>query len=137
MRPYSTVRGWLVRMMRRGLSGRFDRKSTGRKKILGPQTLKKIMEWTRWDPSKYGFESASWHLDMVNEMLRREIGMHARPRTLRRILLLFFPIFLYNAWALARYLLQHSCPGTRITLKMAVRLFLVFVKELSLAKPPS
>ena len=79
MRPYSTVRGWLVRMMRRGLGGRFDRKSTGRKKILDPQTLKKIMEWTRWDPSRYGFEPASWHLDMVNEVLRRETGRHAKP----------------------------------------------------------
>ena len=86
MRPYSTVRGWLVRMMRRGLGGRFDRKSTGRKKILGQHILKKIMEWTRWDPSRYGFEPASWHLDMVNEMLRRETGRHAKPRTLRRIL---------------------------------------------------
>ena len=43
MRPYSTIRGWLVRMARRGLGGRFDRKSTGRKKILSPQTLRKIM----------------------------------------------------------------------------------------------
>ena len=50
MRPYSTVRGWLVRMMRCGLGGRFDRKSTGRKKTLGQHILKKIMEWTRWDP---------------------------------------------------------------------------------------
>ena len=86
MRPYSTVRGWLIRMMRRGLGGRFDRKSTGRKKILGRHILKKIMEWTRWDPSRYGFEPASWHLDMVDEMLRRETGRHAKPRTLRRIL---------------------------------------------------
>ena len=43
MRPYSTIRGWLVRMVRRGLGERFDRKSTGRKKILNPQTLKKVM----------------------------------------------------------------------------------------------
>ena len=43
MRPYSTIRGWLVRMVWRGLGGRFDRKSAGRKKILNPQALKKIM----------------------------------------------------------------------------------------------
>ena len=72
--------------MRRGLGGRFDRKSTGRKKILNPQTLKKIMGWTRRDPSRYGFGSASWRLDMVNEMIRKETGKHARPSTLRRIL---------------------------------------------------
>ena len=86
IRPYSTIRGWLVRMVRRGLGGRFDRKSTGRKKILNPQTLKKIMGWTRRGPSRYGFGPASWRLDMVNGMIRREIGRHARPRTLRRIL---------------------------------------------------
>ena len=78
MRPYSTIRGWLVRMVRRGLGGRFDRKSTGRKKILNPQTLKKITGWTRRDPSRYGFGLASWRLDMVNEMIRRETGRHAR-----------------------------------------------------------
>ena len=69
MRPYSTVCGWLVRMMRRGLGRRFDQKSTGRKKILGPQTLKKIMEWTRWDPSRYGFEPAPWHLESRSQII--------------------------------------------------------------------
>ena len=86
MRPYSTIRDWLVRMVRRGLGGRFDRKSTRGKKILNPQALKKIMGWTRRDPSRYGFGSESWRLDMVNEMIRREAGRHARPRTLRKIL---------------------------------------------------
>ena len=86
MRPYSTVRDMLIRMVHRGLDGRFDRKSTGRKKILGQNVLEKITEWTRMDPSKYGFESASWRLNMVNEMIRRETGRRAKPRTLRRIL---------------------------------------------------
>ena len=86
MRLYSTVRAWLVRMARRGLGGIFDRKSTGRKKILVPNVLKKITEWTCMDPSKYGFESASWRLYMVNEMISRETGRRAKPRTLRRIL---------------------------------------------------
>ena len=86
VRPYSAVRDWLIRMVHRGLDGRFDRKSTGRKKILGPNILKKITEWTRMNPSKYGFESASWRLDMVNEMIRRETCRHAKLRTLRRIL---------------------------------------------------
>ena len=38
IRPYSTIRGWFVRMARRGLGGRFDRKSTGQSKILDPDT---------------------------------------------------------------------------------------------------
>ena len=44
------------------------------------------MWWTRGDPSRYGFGPASWRLDIVNEVIRRETGRHARPRTLRRIL---------------------------------------------------
>ena len=44
------------------------------------------MGWTRRDPSRYGFGLASWRLDMVNEMIRRETGRHARLRTLQRIL---------------------------------------------------
>ena len=59
MRLYPRVRGWLVRMARRGLDGRLNRKSTGRKKILGSHILRKITEWTRMDPSGYGFELAS------------------------------------------------------------------------------
>ena len=53
------------------------------------------------------------------------------------ILLLFFPMFLYNAWALVRHMLQYSCPGMHVTLKRVVRLFLAFVKELGLARPPT
>lgn len=44
IKPYTTVRSWLARMAGRGLDGRFDLKSTGRKKILGEDTLKKITE---------------------------------------------------------------------------------------------
>ena len=65
-----------------------------------------------------------------------------RPRTASknesmRILLLFFPMFLYNAWALVRHMLQYSCPGMHVTLKRVVRLFLAFVNELGLARPPT
>ena len=69
-----------------GLDGRHDRKPTGRRRILGRDVLAKIKEWVGRDPSEYGFGPASWRLDMVNEMVRRETGRHARPRTLRRIL---------------------------------------------------
>ena len=34
MKPFSTVRGWLARMAERGIEGMWDKKSTGRKKIL-------------------------------------------------------------------------------------------------------
>ena len=47
MRPYYIIHGWLVGMVHRGLDGRFDRKLTGQKNILGPGILKKITEWVR------------------------------------------------------------------------------------------
>ena len=49
--------------------------------------------------------------------------------------LLLFPISHYNAWAPALYMPQHPCPDTRIMLKMAVGLFLAFIKELGQADP--
>ena len=70
----SSVRDWLVRITYRGLDRRFDRKSTGRKKTLDPNILKKITEWTRMDPLKHGFESASRRLDMAGEMIRMGTG---------------------------------------------------------------
>ncbi len=66
-----------------------------------------------------------------------------RPRTtsrnesVRMLLLLFFPIFIYNAWALVRHLLRTSCPGTHMTLIKMLRLFLMFMKELGLAESPT
>ncbi len=65
-----------------------------------------------------------------------------RPRTTSRnesvrMLLLFFPIFIYNAWALVRHLLQTLCPGVHMTLKKMLRLFLRFMRELGLTKPPT
>ena len=50
MKPYSAVRDWLVRMACRGLDGRNDRKSTGRKRILGRDVLAQIRGWVGRDP---------------------------------------------------------------------------------------
>ncbi len=38
------------------------------------------------DPSKYGFESALWRLDIINKMIRMETGRYAKLRTLQGIL---------------------------------------------------
>ena len=74
MRPYSTIRGWLVRMVWRGRGGRFDRKEEDPEPAdaqedngvdaQGPLEVRVragvvIMGWTRRDPSRYGFGPAS------------------------------------------------------------------------------
>ena len=60
-----------------------------------------------------------------------------RPRTTSkqesiRVLLLFMPILLFNAWILASYLLQRVCPDnlkTKMTYKMILEFFILFVLE--------
>ena len=44
MKPFSTIRGWLVRMTERGINGIWDKKSTGRKRILDRSDLKMFEE---------------------------------------------------------------------------------------------
>ncbi len=86
MRPYSTIRGWLVRIAKRGLAGRFDKKSTGRKRMLGEHAVGMIKAWLHGEPSKFGFESASWSTRMLLEAIRRRIGTSTSARTPRRVL---------------------------------------------------
>ena len=60
-----------------------------------------------------------------------------RPRTTSReesvrMLLLFTPIILFNAWILALYLLQRANPGkaqTEMTFKMVLEFFMLLVRE--------
>ena len=58
----------------------------------------------------------------------------ARPRTTSRnesvrILLLFVPMFMYNAWCLAKYLAQASSHTACMTLKGLLKLFLKFIRD--------
>ena len=87
MRPWSTVRGWLVRITKRGIAGIWDKKSTGRKRILNPSDVKKMEKWMYENPAEYGFQPASWNMDMVVDMFKRMIGKcRCTQRTLRRAL---------------------------------------------------
>ncbi len=84
--PYSTVRDWLVRMQERGLRARFNRMRRGRKSKMPKSFSKTIRAWLNNEPKKYGFESGSWQLNLVLEMIRRKFGMDCKERTLRRML---------------------------------------------------
>ena len=85
MKPFSTVRGWLVRMTERGIEGIWDRKSTGRKKILDQSDLKMFEEWLYTDPVTCDFQSASWNMDMIVTMFGRIHGAcRCTKRTLQR-----------------------------------------------------
>ena len=81
---YSTVRDWLVRMHGQGLKGRFNRKPKGWRSGFQPRILRAVRGWVKRSPQKHGFESGSWQLDMIIEMIRREFGTDVKTRTLRR-----------------------------------------------------
>ena len=82
--PYSTVRDWLVRMSRRGLKGRFNRRHRGRVSRFPKLFLRTVRKWLKKKPKDYGFESGSWQLNLILEMIRREFVIDCKMRTLRR-----------------------------------------------------
>ena len=81
---YSTVRDWLVRMSKRGLKGRFNRRRMSRSSKLPRHLFRTVRKWLLREPNEYGFESDSWQLNMILEMIKREFGIGCKIRTLRR-----------------------------------------------------
>ena len=81
---YSTIRDWLLRMRDRGLKGRFNARPKGRRAGLPLQIIRTVRRWLKRSPKKCGFETGSWQMDMVTEMIRKEFGVTVRARTLRR-----------------------------------------------------
>ena len=84
VRPYSTMRDWLLRMQERGLRGRYDKKRGRRKCRMSKSAFKSVRRWLKRKPGEFGFESGSWQLNLVLEMIRRELGIDCKTRTPRR-----------------------------------------------------
>lgn len=83
---YSTVRGWLLRMIDADLNRRFDKK-VGRRKEEGDVDLANaIGEWLDNPPECYGFAGGTWQLDMIAAMLNRERGVSFHTRKLQRMM---------------------------------------------------
>ena len=81
---YSTIRDWLLRMRDRGLKGRFNARSKGRRARLPLQIIRTVRRRLKRSPKKCGFGTGSWQMDMVTGMIRKEFGATVRARTLRR-----------------------------------------------------
>ena len=81
---YSTIRDWLLRMRDRGLKGRFNARPKERRARLPLQIIRTVRLRLKRSPKKCGFETGSWQMDMVTEMIRKEFGVTVRARTLRR-----------------------------------------------------
>ena len=84
VRPYSTVRDWLWRMQERGLRGRYDRKRGRRKCRMSKPAFESVRRWLKRKTEEFGFESGSWQLNLAHDVIRRELGIDCKTRTLRR-----------------------------------------------------
>ena len=81
---YPTIRDWLLRMRDRGLKGRFNKRPKGRSSGLSLRPIRTVRRRLKRNPKKCGFETGSWQMDMVTEMIRKEFDVTFRARTLRR-----------------------------------------------------
>ena len=83
---HTTVRNWLIRMNAGGLKARFDKKHTGRKRILTEDAKSAIIKMLNCSPQDYGFVEGSWQLSMVAAVLKKECNVKFKTRTLQRTL---------------------------------------------------
>ena len=75
---YSTIRDWLLRMRDRGLKGRLNARPKGRRAGLPLQIIRTVRRRLKRSPKKRGFETGSWQMDMVIEMIRNPSECYIR-----------------------------------------------------------
>ena len=83
---YSTVRGWLLRMMNADLRRIVDKKRGRKKQKMDADACGAIKRWLDNPPARYGFAEGTWQLDMVTAMLEGDLRIKCKPRMLRRML---------------------------------------------------
>ena len=71
MRPYSTVREWLLRVHECGLDNISDRKPPGARCIL--EAIEIVRKTLRQPPIKYGFEQGAWLMRMIAEVITKKL----------------------------------------------------------------
>ena len=77
---YSTIRDWLLRMRDRGLRAGSTRDPRGEEPRLPLQIIRTVRRRLKRSPKKRGFETGSWQMDMVIEMIRKEFGVNRQGR---------------------------------------------------------
>ena len=84
VRPYSTMRDWLWRMQEGGIRCRHDKERGRRKCKIPKKVFRAVRRWVKKEPSDFKFESGSWQLNLLLEMIRERFGLECNARTLRR-----------------------------------------------------
>ena len=84
VRPYSTMRDWLWRMQEGGIRCRHDKERGRRGCKIPKKVFRAVKRWVKKEPSDFKFESGSWQLNLLLEMIRKHFGLECNARTLRR-----------------------------------------------------
>ena len=84
VRPYSTIRDWLWRMQDGGIRCRHDKERGRRGCKIPKKVFRAVKRWVKKEPKDFKFESGSWQLNLLLEMIRRHFGLECNARTLRR-----------------------------------------------------
>ena len=74
-RPYSTVRGWLMRAMQMDILGRYDEMRPGATPKLDTLQIRQLRADLVAGPDRCGFESGLWTAQLLAEHIRRRFGV--------------------------------------------------------------
>ena len=75
VRPYSTMRDWLWRMQEGGIRCRHDKERGRRECKIPKKVFRAVRRWVKKEPSDFKFESGSWQLNLLLEMIRERFGL--------------------------------------------------------------
>ena len=82
--PYSTMRDWLWRHAGWRIRCRHDKERGRRGCKIPKKVFRAVKRWVKKEPKDFKFESGSWQLNLLLEMIRRHFGLECNARTLRR-----------------------------------------------------
>ena len=78
------MRDWLWRMHEGGIRCRHDKERGRRGCKIPKKVFRAVRRWVKKEPSDFKFESGSWQLNLLLEMIRERFGLECNARTLRR-----------------------------------------------------
>ena len=84
VRPYSTMRDWLWRMQDGGIRYRHDKERGRRGCKIPKKVFRAVKRWVKKEPKDFKFESGSWQMNLLLEMIRKYFRLGCNAHTLRR-----------------------------------------------------
>ena len=85
-KPKTTIHDWLHIIDKKGISGIYDKKQTGRPARLTEKDMKKLRNDLVKGPKICGFSSEIWTMKMIRDYVKRKFGVEFVNRHTSRIM---------------------------------------------------